>query len=121
MKYLGFECFETQDPHDIEASILSGAYVLFYYAATQWIAQFLECVQFTKSFEELKDMCKKVEDLVQKWENVNYNKASQCLKRNIMEFKALQENWPQICETLIPEKSFWRFGAPFRSLVDGKA
>lgn len=119
MRYLRFECFEFQDPSGIQASILSGDYILFSYAATQWIHQFLHCAQRTNDLEELKDLCNDVEHLINKWDNTNYNGASRCPRGNIMEFKMLQEKWPEIFEALIPEKSFWKFEAPFWSLKDG--
>lgn len=119
MRYLAFQCFEALEPSEIQSSIVAGEFTLFNYAATQWIDQFLQCTQMAKNLEEIKDVCDAVEDLLQKWENVNYDGTSNGPKRNETEFKALQEQFPETYETLISEKWFWRLKAPFEKLDDG--
>lgn len=72
-----------------------------------------------KNLEEIKDVCDAVEDLVQKWENVNYDGASNGSKRKETEFEALQKLLPETYEILISEKSFWKLKAPFEKLDEG--
>ena len=119
MRYLAFRCLQVLDPSEIQASIVAGDFTLFNYAATQWIDQFLQCTQTVENLKEIKDVCDAVEDLVQKWENVNYDGTSHGPKRKETEFKALQEQSPETYEILISERWFWRLKAPFEKLDDG--
>lgn len=118
-RYLAFQCFEALDPSEIQASIVAGDFILFNYAATQWIDQFLQCTQIVEYLEKIKDVCDAVEDLVQKWENVNYDGASNGPERKETEFRALQNQLPETYEILFSERWFWRLKAPFEKLDDG--
>lgn len=119
VRYLAFECFEVHKPDEIESSIFSGEYILLNYAATQWLDQVRQCAEGLYGSNEVNNLCEEVEDLVSKRQNLDYTGPWTCLKRRAAEFKAFQKEWPQLCETLILENSFWTFKAPLMSLNDG--
>lgn len=119
MRYLSFECFEVHEPDEIETSIFSGDYVLLNYAATQWLDQVKNCAEVLDNSKEINDLCQEVEDLVTKRQNLDYEGTLTSRKRLATEFKAFQKNWPELCETLTLENSFWTFKAPLVSLNDG--
>lgn len=119
VRYLSFECFEIHEPDEIETSIFSGDYVLLNYAATQWLDQVKKCAEVLDNSDEINDLCQEVEDLVAKRQNLDYEGSLTGRKRLATEFKAFQKNWPELCETLALENSFWIFKAPLLSLNDG--
>ena len=119
MRYLTFECFEIHEPDEIETSIFAGDYILLNYAATQWLDQVKKCAEVLDNSDEINDLCQEVEGLVEKRQNLDYERPLTCRKRPVTEFKAFEKDWPQLCENLILENSFWAFKAPLLSLNDG--
>lgn len=119
VRYLAFDCFEIHEPEEIEASIFSGDYVLLNYAATQWLDQLKNCAEVLDNSDETDDLCQEVEDLVEKRLNLDYEGPLTYQKRLATEFKAFRKDWPQLCETLNLENSFWIFKAPLLSLNNG--
>jgi hypothetical protein len=119
VRYLAFECFETHKPDEIETSIFSGDYILLNYEATQWLDQVKQCAEGLDDSDEISDFCQEVDDLVAKRQNLDYEGPWTCRKRLATEFKRFRKDWPQLCETLSLENSFWIFKAPFLSLNDG--
>jgi len=119
VRYLAFECVERHNPDDVEASIFSGDYILLNYAATQWLNQVKQCSEGLDSSEKIRDLCREVEDLTAKRENLDYEETRTGRKRSATEFKAFQKDWPQLYDILTLESSFWMYKVPFLSLNDG--
>ena len=98
---------------------MSGDYDLLNYAATQWLNQIKQCTEGLHNPEKIKDLCREIEDMVERRKNPDYVETKNRLRGNAMAFKVFEDDWPQLCEILILEDSFWAYEAPFMSLNDG--
>ena len=117
--YLSFDCFEYEDDAAIEESILSGDYVLFHYAATQWINQCNHCAQQPAERRETENLCQEIQGLIDTKQNSYQAMESNTTLNNLQEFKYFQNDWPELCAILSLENSFWKFEAPFINLKTG--
>jgi hypothetical protein len=117
--YLGFECFSYEADEEIEQAILSGEFVFFHYAATQWITQLKLYVKNLTNKTESNPLCEEVEDLVQRMESYDQIAISQVGQPKNQDFSSIEGDWPDLSKVLSRENAFLMFKAPFTSLKTG--
>ncbi|KIW32934.1 hypothetical protein, variant [Cladophialophora immunda] len=114
--FLGFECLEYEEDEDIKQAILSGQFVFFHYAATQWIAHLNLYIELQIKKPERDVLCEEVQDLVQRMESFNQIAPSSTIQPRNQDFHSIKNNWPDLSAILSQEHAYMRFKAPFTSL-----
>ncbi|KIX07366.1 uncharacterized protein Z518_02019 [Rhinocladiella mackenziei CBS 650.93] len=114
--YLGFECFEYDADEEIEQAILSGEFVFFHYATTQWITQLRLYLEHITNKTERDAVCEEVQHLVYRRESFSHTATSSVLQKRIQDFHSIQDDWPDLSTTLSNENAFLKYKAPFIGL-----
>lgn len=104
LSYLSFECFGSTE--DIESSILSGDYVLFTYAADEWLEHIRQCARHLgpEPLQSLRDILSTFAEVRENYFFQAAVKGHHAAKNEFQPFQA----WPNLYELLIQMDSFVR-------------
>lgn len=107
LSYLSFECFNDVLPtEDIESNILSGDYVLFTYAADEWLEHIRQCARHLGP-EPLQSLRNILSTFAEVRENYFFQADGKGHHAAKIEFQPFQE-CPSLYELLIHMDSFMR-------------
>jgi hypothetical protein len=106
VRYLSLDIFEHDiDDEDMEAKLVSGAYGLFNYAATQWLRLLIKSISVLRDDQRLSQLA----DAAAHFVDQRANPAVQCSEKQIQGipgFEMLQNSHPSLYDTLIHFHSF---------------
>jgi hypothetical protein len=107
LSYLSFECFDdVLSTEDIGSQILSGDYVLFMYAADEWLEHIWQCARDLAQ-EQLQSLRNILSTFAEARENYFFQAVIKGHHAARDEFQPFQA-WPNLYETLIHMDSFMR-------------
>jgi len=104
LSYLSFECFGSTE--DIRSSILSGDYVLFTYAADEWLEHIRQCARHLgpEPLQSLRDTLSTFAEFRENYFFQAGAKGHHAAKNEFQPFQA----WPNLYELLIQMDVFVR-------------